>query len=87
MQSRTTAWQRQAKRQRHSLRCKQQQAAAVAAISASERTRKSQLPTHISDDPPTDIEYDAVIVGSGMGGLSTATQLAASGAKVVVLEK
>lgn len=36
---------------------------------------------------PTDIEYDAVIIGSGMGGLSTAAQLAAKGAKVVVLEK
>lgn len=36
---------------------------------------------------PTDVEYDAVIIGSGMGGLSTAAQLAAKGAKVVVLEK
>ena len=36
---------------------------------------------------PTDVLYDAVIVGSGMGGLSTAAQLAAKGAKVVVLEK
>lgn len=36
---------------------------------------------------PTDVEYDAVIIGGGMGGLTTATQLAAKGAKVVVLEK
>ena len=36
---------------------------------------------------PTDFEYDAVIIGSGIGGLTTATQLAAKGAKVVVLEK
>ncbi|CAK0737231.1 hypothetical protein CVIRNUC_000877 [Coccomyxa viridis] len=36
---------------------------------------------------PTDFEYDAVIVGSGIGGLTTATQMAAKGAKVVVLEK
>lgn len=36
---------------------------------------------------PTDIEYDAVIIGSGMGGLSTAAQMACKGAKVVVLEK
>ena len=36
---------------------------------------------------PTEFEYDAVIVGSGIGGLTTATQMAAKGAKVVVLEK
>ncbi len=42
-----------------------------------------QLPT----DAPTDIEYDAVIIGSGMGGLATASQLAAKGGKVLVLEK
>jgi len=41
------------------------------------------LPT----DAPTDVEYDAVIIGSGMGGLATAGQLAANGARVVVLEK
>jgi prolycopene isomerase len=43
----------------------------------------AQLPT----EAPTDIEYDAVIIGSGMGGLATAAQLVAKGAKVVVLEK
>lgn len=31
--------------------------------------------------------YDAIIVGAGMGGLTTATQMAAKGAKVLVLEK
>ena len=36
---------------------------------------------------PTDFEYDAVIIGSGIGGLTTATQMAAKGANVVVLEK
>lgn len=36
---------------------------------------------------PTDIEYDAVIIGAGMGGLTTASQMASKGAKVVVLEK
>ena len=42
---------------------------------------------HPSSRAPTDIEYDAVIIGSGIGGLTTATQMAAKGAKVVVLEK
>lgn len=37
---------------------------------------------------PTDVEYDAVVIGSGMGGLTTATQLAAKGMRnVLVLEK
>ena len=31
-------------------------------------------------------QYDAIIIGSGIGGLVTATQLAAKGAKVLVLE-
>ncbi|MBD2458928.1 carotene isomerase [Nostoc sp. FACHB-87] len=31
--------------------------------------------------------FDAIIIGSGMGGLVTATQLAAKGAKVLVLER
>jgi prolycopene isomerase len=39
------------------------------------------------DAPKEDVLYDAVIVGSGMGGLVTATQLAAKGAKVLLLEK
>ncbi len=36
---------------------------------------------------PTDIEYDAVIIGGGMGGLATAAKLVTKGAKVIVLEK
>ncbi|CAD7702747.1 unnamed protein product [Ostreobium quekettii] len=39
-------------------------------------------------EPPVEDEfYDAIIIGAGMGGLSTATQLASEGAKVLVLEK
>ena len=33
-----------------------------------------------------EIQWDAVVIGSGIGGLVTATQLAAKGAKVLVLE-
>ncbi len=43
---------------------------------------RKQLPL----DAP-DIEYDAVIIGSGMGGLATAARMAGKGAKVLVLEK
>lgn len=31
--------------------------------------------------------WDAVVVGSGVGGLTTATEMASKGAKVLVLEK
>lgn len=47
----------------------------------------SEVVQQLNTEAPTDIEYDAVIIGSGMGGLATAAQLVARGAKVVVLEK
>lgn len=34
-----------------------------------------------------DTEFDAIVIGAGIGGLVTATQLAARGAKVLVLER
>lgn len=35
---------------------------------------------------PAQSEFDVIIIGSGIGGLVTATQLAAKGAKVLILE-
>jgi prolycopene isomerase len=40
--------------------------------------------THLSHQPSV---FDAIVIGSGIGGLVTATQLAAKGAKVLVLER
>jgi prolycopene isomerase len=41
-----------------------------------------------ADVPVSDAtNFDAIIIGSGIGGLVTATQLAAKGAKVLVLER
>ena len=38
-------------------------------------------------EAPMDVEYDAIIIGSGMGGLATAAKMVSKGAKVLVLEK
>jgi glycine/D-amino acid oxidase-like deaminating enzyme len=42
---------------------------------------------HQTQQASTDTMYDAVVIGGGMGGLTTATQMAAKGARVLVLEK
>jgi len=59
---------------------------------ASHAAVKTPYPTQemvqqLVTEAPTDVLYDAVIIGSGMGGLSAASQLVAKGAKVLVLEK
>ena len=41
----------------------------------------------VSQQKSQDNNYDAIVIGSGIGGLVTATQLAAKGAKVLVLER
>lgn len=42
-------------------------------------------PSALSAPPP--LSFDVIVIGSGIGGLVTATQLAAKGAKVLVLER
>ena len=37
--------------------------------------------------PDPNVLYDAIIVGGGMGGLTTASQMASKGARVLLLEK
>ncbi|MCP9773262.1 carotene isomerase [Synechococcus sp. Tobar12-5m-g] len=54
-------------------------------------TAPSSRPFSLSAAPPVAAtlqrDWDAVVIGSGIGGLVTATQLAAKGAKVLVLER
>lgn len=61
-------------------------AARVRAGAARARTPYPPPDRQIATDAP-DVLYDAVIVGGGMGGLTTAAKLVEKGAKVLVLEK
>ena len=42
--------------------------------------------TSLSDKLPAIPEYDAIIIGSGIGGLVTVTQLIVKGVKIIVSE-
>ena len=59
---------------------------AVRAATAEAPVQRFQK-AHKASGPDPNVLYDAVIVGGGMGGLTTASQMAAKGAKVLVLEK
>ncbi|KAK9790545.1 hypothetical protein WJX73_008664 [Symbiochloris irregularis] len=58
---------------------------AAATTTAAPRKRASKQGK--GDKASVDVVYDAVVIGGGMGGLTAATQLAAKGAHVAVLEK
>ncbi|WP_299414921.1 carotenoid isomerase [Acaryochloris sp. IP29b_bin.148] len=45
------------------------------------------MPSSLPNIPDQATEYDAIVIGSGIGGLVTATQLAAKGANVLALER
>jgi prolycopene isomerase len=59
------------------------------AAAAATKAEPYPPPTHeVRTEAPTDVIYDAVVVGGGMGGLTTAAKLLEAGAaKVLVLEK
>ncbi len=50
-------------------------------------SRSLKLSTPSSQPLASNSSFDAIVIGSGIGGLVTATQLAAKGAKVLVLER
>ena len=59
----------------------------IATAAASTSTSTTPVGSMSSSGGNRTEEWDAVIIGSGVGGLTTATQLASKGAKVLVLEK
>ncbi|KAG1653437.1 hypothetical protein FOA52_006948 [Chlamydomonas sp. UWO 241] len=59
----------------------------VAATAPADVYPPADLVAGLRTDAPQDVEYDCIVIGSGMGGLATAVQMSAKGAKVLVLEK
>lgn len=66
--------------------CRQRHETATRARVAEPPVQKSHRAAQEAG-PDASILYDAIIIGGGMGGLTTASQMAAKGAKVLVLEK
>ena len=83
----------QAKRRTHACQAARAAAAGAAATvqeapaAEAKELRTGVAAPHTAHRAPADVVYDAIVIGSGIGGLTTATQLAARGARVLVLEK
>jgi len=56
-------------------------------VSANSSSTSAHFPSPQAQSEENSSEWDAIVIGSGIGGLVTATQLAAKGAQVLVLER
>lgn len=56
-------------------------------VRASVAAETAPISTKENDGGTATAEYDAIVIGSGIGGLVAATQLAVRGARVILLEK
>eukprot|EP00244_Chara_vulgaris_P010006 TRINITY_DN442_c0_g1_i3.p1 TRINITY_DN442_c0_g1~~TRINITY_DN442_c0_g1_i3.p1 ORF type:complete len:689 (+),score=113.73 TRINITY_DN442_c0_g1_i3:238-2304(+) len=72
---------------RRHLRGRAMAMAAVASPSSPKQTASDPTSSFLAGSEDGEPEYDAIVIGSGMGGLVTATQLVSKGAKVLLLEK